>query len=164
MNKNIKKSSAQDTPGVLAPPPLIFLSGILLGEIIHWLIPVRIYPVDYNLFSRIIGVFLILAGFAVVYSAHAKMRKAKTNIEPWKPTNSIITDGIYSISRNPVYAAMVLMYFGVVLIFNSLWMFMLLPVVLLVMSFGVITREEKYLEKKFGGEYMNYKNSVRRWI
>ena len=92
------------------------------------------------------------------------MAKAETNIEPWKPTTAILSDGIYGISRNPVYVAMVFIYLGVVFLFNSLWILPPLILVLLVMHYGVILREEKYLEQKFGEEYLNYKEKVRRWI
>lgn len=154
----------KDNAGVIAPPPLIFLSGLTLGGIIHWFYPVYVLAAQYLIVSRIFGIVLIVFGLAIVLIASAKMQKAETNIEPWKPTNAIISDGIYSISRNPVYAAMVLIYLGLTLIFNALWFLPFLIVVLFVIHFGVILREEKYLEKKFGAEYSSYKREVRRWI
>ncbi len=160
----MENNSTKDSPGVIAPPPLIFLSGVLLGGLIQWFLPFRIFPVEISFYLRIVGIILIVIGFGIVYIAHAKMKRAKTNIEPWKPTHSIITDGIYSFSRNPVYLAMIFMYFGMILIVNSVWILSLIALVLLVMHFGVILREERYLEKKFGEEYLKYKNAVRRWI
>lgn len=159
MSKNEK-----DTPGVIAPPPLIFLSGLILGGIIHWFYPVQIFSADYLTLLRIFGVLLIAFGLGLVLIAKAKMQKAKTNIEPWKPTTAIISDGIYSLSRNPVYVAMIFIYLGLTSIFNALWFLPFLILVLFVMHFGVILREERYLEKKFGAEYSVYKKEVRRWI
>jgi len=92
------------------------------------------------------------------------MRRARTNVEPWKPTTAIIADGIYGISRNPIYLGMISIYLGVSCLFNSFWFLPPIILVLITMHYGVIRREEKYLERKFGGEYLNYKNSVRRWI
>lgn len=157
-------NKTKDSPGVIAPPPLIFLSGLLLGGTVQWFYQARLFPAGYALFSRILGALLIAAGLAIVLIAKNKMQKAQTNIEPWKPTNAIITDGIYSVSRNPIYVAMTLVYLGVTLIFNSPWFLPFLIFVLCVMHFGVILREEKYLEKKFGAEYLEYKQKVRRWI
>lgn len=154
----------KDNPGVLAPPPLIFLSGLIFGGIVQWFFPLKIFSADFLIASRIFGGLLIAFGLGIVLTARAKMRKAETNIEPWKPTNRIIKDGIYAYSRNPVYVAMVFIYLGLTLVFNSLWFLPFLILVLIVIHFGVILREEKYLEKKFGAEYSSYKREVRRWL
>lgn len=158
------EKQTKDTPGVIAPPPLIFISGLLLGGLVHWFYAVNLFPFEFSFPAKIIGVLLIIFGLGIIFNARKKMQRAETNIEPWKPTNSIITDGIYAFSRNPVYVAMVIIYFGVLLFFNSIWFLPTLVLVLFTMHFGVILREEKYLETKFGEEYTNYKNSVRRWI
>lgn len=157
-------NKTKDSPGVIAPPPLIFLSGLILGGIVHWFYPFYTLPPAYLNSSRILGVLLIVFGLGIIFMAKVKMQRAKTNIEPWKPTNAIITDGIYSYSRNPVYVAMALIFFGVKLIFNSVWFTPFLALVLLVMHYGVVLREERYLENKFGKEYLNYKNIIRRWV
>lgn len=157
-------NQTQDNPGVIAPPPLIFLSGLLLGLLSQWLCPIYILPTEYLVIARIAGSLLVVSGLGIILAAHRKMQRAKTNIEPWKPTNAIITDGIYSYSRNPVYVAMILIYLGAQLIFNSVWFSPVLVLVLAVLHFGVIRREEKYLEDKFGDQYLSYKHKVRRWI
>jgi protein-S-isoprenylcysteine O-methyltransferase Ste14 len=154
----------KDSPGVIAPPPLIFVSGLLLGVILHWWTRFYLLPAAYLSSARILAGILIVFGLAIVFVAKAQMKRVKTNIEPWKPTTAIIDDGIYAYSRNPIYIAMILVYIGFVIIINSVWVLLLLPAVYLVMHFGVILREEKYLAEKFGEEYLNYKNKVRRWI
>lgn len=151
----------KDNPGVIAPPPLIFLSGLLVGGCVGWLYPLAFLP---PLPAIVAGVFLILSGLGIILAAIMKMRRAATNVEPWKPTTAIIDDGIYGISRNPIYLGMILVYLGVSSLFNSFWFLPPLVLVLTAMYFGVILREEKYLERKFGGEYLSYKNRVRRWI
>ena len=157
-------NKTKDNPGVIAPPPLIFLSGLIFSGIVHWFYPFYSLPPEYLTISRILGVLLIVFGLGIILIAKVKMQRAKTNIEPWKPTNAIVTDGIYSYSRNPVYVAMAVIFFGVNLIFNSVWFAPFLVLVLLVMHYGVILREERYLENKFGDEYLNYKKKVRSWI
>ncbi len=150
-----------DHPNVIAPPPLIFLGGLILGGLLGWYFQGSFLP---NYFSIVAGIVLILAGLAIVLTAILQMRRAKTNVEPWKPTTAILDTGIYGISRNPIYIAMVLVYAGIAFLFNSFWFLPPLILVLLIIHFGVILREEKYLAEKFGDDYLNYKNRVRRWL
>ncbi len=151
----------QDNPNVIAPPPLIFLSGLLIGGFVSWLFPLAFLP---TAFSIVAGVLFILAGLAVIAAAFVKMRRARTNVEPWKPTTAIVASGVYGISRNPIYLGMILIYLGASFLFNSFWFLPPLAPVLLLMHYGVIRREEMYLERKFGDEYLNYKNRVGRWV
>lgn len=151
----------KDNPGVIAPPPLIFLSGLLVGGFVSWFYPSAFLP---PIFSIVAGVLLVLSGLAIISAAIVKMRRAATNVEPWKPTTAIIDDGIYAVSRNPIYLGMTLTYLGIAFLFNSFWFLPPLIFVLPAIHFGVILREEKYLTRKFGDEYLSYKTSVRRWI
>ena len=153
--------NTKDNPGVIAPPPLIFLSGILIGGWIAFLYPSRFLP---DLVGYVLGGVLSAAGLGIIFIARSKMSKAKTNIEPWKPTTAILSDGIYGMSRNPVYVAMIVIYFGLAALFNSLWILLPLVFVVLAIHYGVVLREEKYLERKFGEEYLKYKRRVRRWV
>ena len=152
----------KDTAGVIAPPPLIFFIGLLLGGLAAWRFPFAFIPSD--VLAQLIGSLLIMLGLAIILIAWIQMKKAKTNIEPWQPTTAIIDSGLYGISRNPIYLAMIFGYLGISLWFNSVWFLPFLPLCVIVIHFGVILREERYLEGKFGEEYLDYKNRVRRWI
>jgi protein-S-isoprenylcysteine O-methyltransferase Ste14 len=154
-------NNKKDTAGVIAPPPLIFLGGLMMGRGISWFYPIHFLP---NVWWRSLGGVFVVIGIGIVLVARSKMAKAETNIEPWKPTTAILSDGIYGVSRNPVYVAMIVVYLGVVFLFNSLTILLPLILVLLVMHYGVILREERYLEEKFGKEYLSYKKKVRRWV
>lgn len=152
----------KDNPGVLAPPPLIFLGGLILGGLLTWLFPSQpLFPEGWN---RGLGIFLIAAGLAIIITAIVQMRRAETNVEPWKPTTKILDKGLYGISRNPIYIAMAIAYLGATFLFNSFWFLPPLVLVFLTIHYGVILREEKYLESKFGDEYLSYKRRVRRWL
>ncbi len=157
MNKETK-----DNPGVVAPPPLIYLSGIIPGSIFTYLFPPGGFlPRNFSLF---LGVTLISIAVVIIALALLTMRRAKTNVEPWKPTTAIVSDGVFGISRNPIYLSMTLFYLGVASLVNSVWLFLFLFPVLFVIHYGVILREEQYLERKFGAKYLGYKARVRRWI
>lgn len=153
--------SEKDSPGVIAPPPLIFLSGLLIGGFFAWNYPAPILP---NVLARTLGIVLIIAGLTIILTAIAQMRKAKTNVEPWKPTTAILDSGLYGISRNPIYLAMIFVYLGIAFAFNSFWFLPFLAAAIVIIHYGVILREERYLEAKFGADYLNYKSRVRRWI
>lgn len=150
-----------DTAGVVAPPPLIYLAGLAVGFALEALLPGSSVPaaVQWGL-----GGVLVVAGVALLLSFNTAFSRMGTAVEPWKPTTAIVTTGPYRITRNPAYLGMALVYVGVALMSDALWVLAPLPVVLAVVDRGVIAREERYLERKFGQEYLDYKRRVRRWI
>src|SRR5262249_58668392 len=91
-------------------------------------------------------------------------RKARTNVETWKPTTALVTDGIYARSRNPIYVALVLLFAAIAVLANSAWLGLLLLLYVAVLRVGVIAREEGYLQRKFGDAYRAYRARVRRWL
>jgi protein-S-isoprenylcysteine O-methyltransferase Ste14 len=91
-------------------------------------------------------------------------RRAGTSPNPWRPTTAMVTGGPYRLSRNPMYLGFTLLYLGAACWANSLWLLLFLPVILALMQQLVILREERYLERRFGAEYVGYRNRVRRWI
>jgi protein-S-isoprenylcysteine O-methyltransferase Ste14 len=154
-------NETKDNAGVVAPPPLIFLSGILLGGLVSYF---YYFPFLLPMLANVLGILLLIAGASLPLIAFLQMRKVKTHIEPWQPTTTIISDGVYRFSRNPIYLGLTLIYLGLTCLFNSVWFLPFLPLVLMAIHYGVILREEHYLENKFGEEYLNYKRRVRRWI
>ncbi len=92
------------------------------------------------------------------------MGRAGTSIKPTVPTTALVTTGPFRFSRNPLYVSVTLFYLGIAIAARSLWALALLLVVLVVMQRGVIDREERYLERRFGADYLRYKERVRRWI
>lgn len=151
----------RDNPGVIAPPPLIYAGALAAGLMANKLYPVRFLPRGLR---KILGVPLIVGGFSVGISGFLAMKRAGTNVDPSKPTTAIVSDGSYRFTRNPLYVGMTLIYAGVSSLANALWPVLLLPGVLAVMRRSVIEREEAYLERKFGEEYRQYKERVRRWL
>ncbi len=92
--------SENDNPNVIAPPPLIFLSGLLVGGLITWFFPSEFLPKS---LAVVLGIALAVVGLTIIVTTILQMRRAKTNVEPWKPTTAILDDGLYGISRNPIY-------------------------------------------------------------
>jgi len=153
--------SNQDTPGVIAPPPLIYLTALVIGLGLGYLAPTPFLPrsLAYGL-----GAVLILIGAWILISARRMMQRAGTAIKPTIPTTALVVTGPFRFTRNPLYVGATLIYVGIAVAARSLWALALLLVVLAVMQRGVIDREEHYLERKFGADYVRYKERVRRWI
>ncbi len=105
-----------------------------------------------------------MLGLGLVGYCAWQFKNAKTRIEPWQPTSSIITTGPYRYSRNPIYLAFAIAGAGIALAFNTYWMLLSLLVFVLIANKLVIEREEKYLEGKFGESYLNYRRETRRWL
>jgi protein-S-isoprenylcysteine O-methyltransferase Ste14 len=147
--------------GVIAPPPLFYLGFLLLGVGLNFAWPAGAVP---DIVQAPLGAVMIAFGFTVVGAAFRQFRKAKTAIEPYKETTALITSGLFRLSRNPVYVAMSLVYAGLGILLDNLWILGLLVPVLAVIRYGVIAREERYLEGKFGQSYQRYRATVRRWL
>jgi len=155
------KDPAGDHPKVIASPALIFAGGLVLGFILDWLWPIKFLPEGWSL---VVGFFLIFIAINIKTYAVREMVKLDTNLNVRKPTNAIATEWPFSVSRNPIYAGIVLLNIGVACFVNALWILLLTPVLVLVLQKGVIEPEEAYLEQKFGDKYLRYKSKVRRWI
>lgn len=151
-----------DHPGVVAPPPLIFLTPLLLGLALRWA-PVPAPALDLRLRLGV-GLPLVVAGAALGVWGLATMRRARTPAEPWKTPRALVTDGPFARTRNPLYVAMALIVAGLALALDALLALPLLVPALLVVRQGVVLREERYLERKFGDEYRAYCARVRRWL
>lgn len=151
-----------DAPGVIVFPPLLFTGTLLLGLGIHLLWPMRLAATTFSI--RIVGVVLVVVSGVLSSWASRTMRRAGTNVLPSKPTLSIVSDGPFRFSRNPLYIAGSLLYLGLTLIFNSAWPLALFVPMLIVLDRGVVRREERYLETKFGDDYRAYKTRVHRWL
>ena len=150
-----------DNPGVLAPPPLIYAVALVAGLLANRPRPTPFLP---RALSKVLGWPLVVGGLVLGLWGFREMRRAGTNVDPYHPTTAIVAGGPYAFTRNPLYVGMALIYAGTSARANALPAALLLPVVLHLVDRGVIKREERYLEGKFGDEYLQYKGRVRRWI
>ncbi len=150
-----------DSPHVLIFPPLLFGGALALGLVLHWIRPLHPFP---PLPARVAGSVLLVASALLVRSAKGAMTRAGTNVRPDQPTLAIVTDGPFAVSRNPLYLATTGLYVSISLLVDALWPLVLLLPTLAILHWGVVRREERYLEAKFGEPYRAYRARVRRWI
>jgi protein-S-isoprenylcysteine O-methyltransferase Ste14 len=112
----------------------------------------------------IAGVLIVVMSILLGGWASITMPRAGTNINPAKPALAIVSSGPFRFTRNPIYLANTIVYLALAMIFNTLWPFVLFVPMFLVLDRGIIRREERYLEAKFGDAYLAYKARVRRWL
>lgn len=153
-----------DIPGVIAPPPLIFLGFLIAGIALEYL-AVRTQGLDMpgSLRWTVVALFL-LAGGGLIAAALGRFKAAGTPAPPWQPTTAFVVQGVYRWTRNPMYLGMTLAYLGLTVAANApvaLWLF--IPLIMTI-HYGVIAREERYMADKFGVPYVNYAHNVPRWL
>jgi protein-S-isoprenylcysteine O-methyltransferase Ste14 len=154
---------AKDNPGVIVFPPLILLGAIVLGLLLDYLLPLGWLDGLSRTPRMIAGAALFVFGASFPIRVRRAFEAAGTNIRPDQPTNMIVTSGLFAHARNPVYVGGLIALCGVALVFGSDWMVILLVPAFLVLHYGVVLREERYLEAKFGAPYLAYKQSVPRY-
>ena len=151
----------QDNPGGRVPPPLTYLLTLLLGLVLDRRLHVPFLPRGV---ARVLGWPLVGGGMALCTWFVRTMRAADTTLDVDKPVSSLVQDGPFRYSRNPGYLSLTMLYAGIAILGNALWAILLVPLVLYVIQREVIEREERYLERTFGKEYLAYKRRVRRWV
>jgi protein-S-isoprenylcysteine O-methyltransferase Ste14 len=151
----------RDNPGVRVPPPLIHLAPLVSGLLIDRKFHVSLLP---RSVARVLGWVLLGGGVLLSGWFRGTMREAEAPIRTDTPVPRLVTSGPFRYTRNPGYLSLAMIYTGVAVLRNALWAILLLPVGLLVIQREVIVREERYLERTFREEYLQYKRSVRRWV
>jgi len=156
-------AGAPDVAGVIALPPFIFLGFLVAATVLEAVVPLPVLGA-HALARYLAGAAFVACGFVLVGIGMRRFVAAGTNIPPNLPTTALVVDGIYGRTRNPLYLGTTLVYLGLSVAAGSLWAILLMVPLLWVINVGVIAREERYLERKFGDAYRAYKGRVRRWV
>jgi protein-S-isoprenylcysteine O-methyltransferase Ste14 len=154
-------TASPDKSGVIALPPLLYAGAFLVALVLRWLMPLPIARWAIALPS---GVLLSVVAVAIARWGRRTMQAAGTNINPGLPATTVVMSGPFRYSRNPLYIALTLLYLGLTLAVNTWWGIIALVPLLITMHVGVVLREERYLERKFGDEYRDYRSRVRRYV
>ncbi len=153
----------EDSPGVYIPPPLIYALIFLAAVFIQ-----KKISLDDSFFhlqiAKIAGALFLIASLFFMVRSLRQFFISKNTLIPIKPASSLQTNGIYKITRNPMYVSLALVYLGISCFVGNWWNIILFPLLLLIVQEYIIKREEKYLLRRFGKDYVVYKTKVRRWL
>lgn len=152
---------SRDIANLPLPPPMLMFIFLVTALLFGWFLPL---PIPRPLWIKIAGGLITLCGLWLAPNAVRAQSQARTSVDPYTPTTALVTSGPYQFSRNPIYLGMVLFVIGVPLILGYYWGAILSPVTIDAYNRLIISREETYLEKKFGQNYLDYKSKVRRWL
>ena len=151
----------EDNADVIGRPPAVALAALGTGAVLHLIIPVEIVP---GVPTWVLGIPLAAFSLALFLLSIREFSRHGTPVRGTEPVVTIVSSGPYRFSRNPIYLSFVLLQLAIALTANSAWILLMVLPTLLYLSFGVIAREESYLRRKFGDEYVRYTASVRRWF
>jgi protein-S-isoprenylcysteine O-methyltransferase Ste14 len=149
---------------VIARPPFLYLTCLLLGLSLDRLLPLPLILPEVPLIRWAGGGGLILISVAIVAAGVRNFSRAATPVPSNQPVRALVTTGIHGRSRNPIYVGMFLLYAGIGIGACSPWVLILTLPLLIILRYRVVAREETYLEKRFGDAYRDYKARVRRWL
>jgi protein-S-isoprenylcysteine O-methyltransferase Ste14 len=153
---------AADTARVVVRPPLALGFAVIAGLALNWLVPLPLLPAD--LLAGWLGAMVFVLALALFAWAIVTITRAGSNVPTNMPTTTIVESGPYRFTRNPIYLGMFLGLIGLAILFDNLWLLMMLVPFALVIRYGVVAREEAYLERKFGDVYQRYRSRVRRGL
>lgn len=144
-----------------AIPPVYLLTSIITMAGINYIYPfVTIFKEN----LRYMGLVVSLGGIIIILITARLFNKANTPIRPFKKPESLITNGLYKFSRNPVYLGMVVILIGFAMFLGGVTSFLVIPVFIWAIQTNFIVIEEQLLLNTFGKEYADYLSRVRRWI
>ena len=149
---------------VIARPPFLYLTCLLLGLSLDRLLPLPLILPEVALIRWAVGGGLILIGVAIVAAGVRNFSRAATPVPSNQPVRALVTTGIHGWSRNPIYVGMSLLYAGIGIGARSPWVLILALPLVIILRYRVVAREETYLERRFGDAYCEYKARVRRWL
>jgi protein-S-isoprenylcysteine O-methyltransferase Ste14 len=155
-------SDSADTAHVIIRPPIAWALAVLAGLALDWLVQLPFVPV--MLPAGWLGATVFALALALAVWAIVTMTRAGSSVPTNLPTATIVETGPYRVTRNPIYLGMFLGLAGLAIAFDSLWLLATLAAFALVIRYGVVAREEAYLERRFGDVYRPYRARVRRWL
>ncbi|PSQ20394.1 hypothetical protein BRD01_14440 [Halobacteriales archaeon QS_8_65_32] len=149
-----------DRGSILAPAPVLFVLTLAVGVALDRFERVEVLARPWN---AVVGGLSFALGTGLFVGAIREMRAADTGPSHEDDPPTLLTDGVFAYSRNPIYLGNCLQYVGASLLYNSVWPIAVLPVLLAYFD-RVVGREESYLAATFGSEFERYRGAVPRWL
>jgi protein-S-isoprenylcysteine O-methyltransferase Ste14 len=164
MEGGLAMTKSPDTAGVIAPPPLLALAAVVAGLGLDRLAPLGLPAMLPVLPRYVLAAALFALAALVSLRAVRAFVRAGTEVKPWRPSTALVTGDIFAHTRNPMYWGLGLLILAIAIGLASAWTLIALAVFTLVIHYGVVLREERYLEAEFGDAYRRYKAEVPRYF
>ena len=148
----------------LVRPPTLFLGAFTVGCLLEIFLPIGPGLAQGTGRPIWIGLGIAVIGAGIAAKAVSQFTEAGTSVPVHEPTDALVTNGLYALSRNPIYIALIVFYVGLSIALTTGWALLLLPAVVAVLRKGVVEREEALLTQEFGDAYVAYKKKVPRWL
>jgi protein-S-isoprenylcysteine O-methyltransferase Ste14 len=141
-------------------PPAWFVALNALMLLLHFALPIAQWNVG---MARWWGIPFTVAGAAMLAAALRRFAR-RTTLHPFERPARLVTDGVFRVSRNPMYTGMLLSLVGVAIMLGSLSPLVAIPIYVAVIRARFIDHEERVLEQCFDADYQRYRGRVRRWL
>ena len=135
-----------------------------VAVVLQRVVPLSLPAGRYGYLIAGIGIALMVAGVAMIVAARRELARFRQPTDPGQPTSRLVTTGIFSVSRNPLYLAGLVVVAGLAILTGITWMLLFLVPTVIAVRYILIAPEERYLEASFGTEYRTYAASVARWL
>ena len=145
-------------------PASMFMITFFSGLMLTWLYPYHISAHMDSSLVRITGISLLVCSLILNLLAYREFKKSHTPHAPFMEPRKLIVNGIFSLSRNPVYLALVLSQSGLAFVFDMMWLILTTLILWIFLHTIIIPDEETMLKEMFYKEYNNYTKRTRRWI
>ena len=164
MGSTGQQGNDTETAHPIVRPPLLFPACLILGVVLDRVLPLPFPLPETTLIRWTVSGALIVLGVAIFAAGVRNFSRAATPVPSTRPVQALVTTGIHGLSRNPIYVGMFLIYAAVGVAALSPWILVLVLPIAIIMRYGVVAREEAYLERRFGNAHRDYKAHVRRWL
>ena len=163
MENNSLNIARRDHAGVYIPPPMIYVATFFLSLGLQRVVPLPSAWLETDA-ARTARWVIVAVGLLILFSALRRFAISRNTLITVKPAKSLETTGIYAVTRNPMYLALLIMFTAIAFFKGNSWTFLMIAPLLFVVQAYVIRKEEQYLQRAFGEAFSHYKSKVRRWL
>ena len=144
----------------MLPPTYLLISIVAIVVLRFWFPGRRIIAFPWTL----LGLVPVIAGSVLNVMADGAFKRHQTTVKPFEKSTALVTSGVYSISRHPMYLGFTLILLGLAIFMGALTSFVVVPLFAVLMELVFIRTEEPMMAARFGQSWLDYKQRVRRWI